>query len=182
MDAFTGEIRMFSGRYVPEGWLPCDGSLQSVSTYNALFSLIGTTYGGDGVTTFGLPDFRGRIPVHIGQGAGLSAYALGAKSGQETVTLTEAQMPSHSHTMCATSEAATTDTPSNTVLLAATTAPTSFYVGPTGTGVLTERDMDGSALSYVGASAGSVLAHNNMMPTMALTFIICPNGLYPQRP
>ncbi|MBD3756388.1 MAG: phage tail protein, partial [Gammaproteobacteria bacterium] len=96
-EPFVGEIRMFAGNFAPRGWAFCDGQLLAVSQNDALFSLLGTIYGGDGRTTFGLPDMRGRIPVHQGSGPGLSPRRLGSKSGAETETLTVNQMPSHTH-------------------------------------------------------------------------------------
>jgi microcystin-dependent protein len=95
---YIAEIRLFAGNFPPAGWAFCDGSLLPISEYDTLFNLIGTTYGGDGQTTFALPDLRGRVPIGIGQGTGLSNRILGEKVGQETVTLTTANMPSHSHT------------------------------------------------------------------------------------
>src|SRR5512143_3908889 len=94
---FIGEIRMFGGNFAPAGWAFCDGSLLPISENDALFTLIGTTYGGDGQTTFALPDLRGRLPVHMGTGAGLSSFVIGEAGGVETVTLTTSQMPGHSH-------------------------------------------------------------------------------------
>ena len=96
-EPFVGEIRMFAGNFAPRGWAFCDGQLLAVSQNDALFSLLGTIYGGDGRTTFGLPDMRGRIPIHAGHGPGLSERRLGAKGGAEQVTLTVNQMPSHGH-------------------------------------------------------------------------------------
>src|SRR5262245_26202423 len=96
-DPFIAEIKMFGGNFAPLGWATCDGQLLPISQYTALFSLLGTTYGGDGVTNFALPDLRGRVPMHPGQGPGLSPRTLGEKAGTETVTLTTAQLPAHNH-------------------------------------------------------------------------------------
>ncbi|MFY1113097.1 MAG: tail fiber protein, partial [Methanosarcinaceae archaeon] len=98
-EPFIGEIRMFAGNFAPRGWAFCDGQLLPISQNTALFSILGTTYGGDGRTTFGLPDLRGRVPVHAGSGPGLSTVRLGDTGGAETVTLSQAQMPSHNHTI-----------------------------------------------------------------------------------
>ena len=115
---YIGEIRMFAfgTRGAPNGWQACDGSLLPISEYDALFALIGTTYGGDGQTTFAVPDLRGRLPIHQGQGPGLSNYVMGQMAGTENVTLLTTQMPIHTHTMVATTGAATSLTPGNTLL------------------------------------------------------------------
>ena len=102
MEPFIGQIMMFGGNFAPRGWALCDGSLLSISQNQALFSILGTTYGGDGRTTFGLPDLRGRVPMHPGSGPGLTTRTLGQKSGTETNTLTESQLPSHTHTASGT--------------------------------------------------------------------------------
>ena len=102
---FIGEIIMFGGNFAPRGWALCDGQLLPIASNSALFSILGTTYGGDGRTTFGLPDLRGRVAIHAGQGGGLSDYRLGERGGAENVTLTAANLPSHSHTATATSTA-----------------------------------------------------------------------------
>ncbi len=111
-EPFVGEIRMFAGNFAPRGWAFCDGQLLAVSQNDALFSLLATVYGGDGRTTFGLPDLRGRIPIHAGTGPGLSPRRLGAKFGTEEETLTVNQLPSHSHTLQVSTAAATQNSPS----------------------------------------------------------------------
>lgn len=110
-EPFIGEIRMFGFGRTPIGWQACDGSLLKISDYETLYVLVGTTYGGDGQTTFGVPDLRGRVPVHQGQGPNLTNRPLGQGGGTETVTLTEAQLPSHSHGLLATTAAATSNVP-----------------------------------------------------------------------
>lgn len=183
MDFYLGEIRLFAGNYAPEGgWMLCQGQALKVSDYQPLFSLLGTTYGGDGVTTFMLPDLRGRIPVGQGQGAGLGNYVLGQKGGTETVTLTPAQLPAHNHTFNTLASAATTSTLSagaTTEMLAQATNTANTlkeYINNTApTPTTTTLD----AVSY-GSSGGSQY-HNNVMPSMALNYIIAvQNGLYPQ--
>ncbi len=106
MEPFIGQIQLFGFGWAPQGWATCDGQLLSISSNTALFSLLGTTYGGDGRTTFALPDLRGRVPLHQGQGPGLSSYVLGEVLGQESVTLTTQQMPSHTHGIQGTATAA----------------------------------------------------------------------------
>ena len=168
-EPFVGEIRMFAGNFAPRGWAFCDGQLLSVSQNDALFSLFGTIYGGDGRTTFGLPDLRGRVPVHAGSGPGLSDRRLGTKSGAEKVTLTVNQLPAHSHTMQASSAAATADEPTSNVL--ASSAGTSYY-----TAGAPSAAMGGT----VGNSGGSQ-SHSNLMPFLCIHFIVALVGIYPSR-
>ena len=115
-EPFIGEIRYFGYTFCPRGWANADGQLMAISSNSALFSLLGTTYGGDGRTTFGLPDLRGRSPLHVGNGPGLTPRSLGEKSGEETVTLTTTQIPSHSHTLMASTDGATTSEPGGKLL------------------------------------------------------------------
>lgn len=177
-DYFVGEIRLFAGAYAPANWHLCDGSLLSINTYQALYSLIGTTYGGDGVSTFGLPDLRGRIPIGQGQGTGLTNRVLGQNGGTETVTLQEAQIGSHGHTMLTAGTTATTSTLGTSVMFANTTSPVVQYL-KSGLG-----SAGGSAVNPVASTVsntGSGAAHANMMPTATLTYIIALNGTYPMR-
>ena len=113
---YIGEIRMFGFGRTPIGWQACDGSLLPISQYDALFALIGTTYGGDGQNTFAVPDLQGRLPIHQGQGQGLSNYVIGQRAGTESVTVLPTQMPAHSHVMVATTGASTAITPGPTLL------------------------------------------------------------------
>lgn len=175
-DYYVGEIRMFSGNYAPENWLPCDGRLLSVSGYEVLFSLIETTYGGDGRTTFGLPDLRGRIPVGQGQGANLGSYVIGQSTGSETATLTESQLPAHSHLVNVISTAANTSTPGSNVNLAATTPPAATYITTLPT-PLAPRVMDPSAIG--GSGVPGAPSHANVMPSLVVSFIIATTGIYP---
>jgi microcystin-dependent protein len=169
-EPFTGEIRMFAGNFAPQGWAFCDGQLLAVSQNDALFSLLGTIYGGDGRTTFGLPDLRGRIPIHQGSGPGLTPRQLGAKSGSEKVTLTAAQLPTHSHTWQASSGAATQDSP-----VGAGLASPTANVYKSSPSSLTPMKPD-----MVAASGGSA-QHTNLMPALCVHFIISLFGIYPSR-
>jgi len=183
MEAYVGEIRMFAGDYAPQYWLKCDGSTQSISTYQPLYSLIGTTYGGDGVTTFGLPDLRGRTPVGQGLGTGLTNRVIGQKNGVETVTLVEAEMLAHTHGVAVTTTTpASTPTPGPTVNLAATTAPTGTYLA-TLPSPAQPRVLDPDSVSTVLGSGPNHAAtpHNNIMPSFAVTYIISTAGIYPTR-
>ncbi len=168
-EPFVGEIRMFAGNFAPRGWAFCDGQLLAVSQNDALFSLLGTIYGGDGRTTFGLPDLRGRIPLHAGQGPGLSQRRLGSKGGSEKETLTTNQLASHTHDFRGTTSQAASTTPagrswSNTVELIYSKPPTT-------------TDMASSSIANTGGSG----SHTNLMPTLCIHFIIALFGIYPSR-
>lgn len=176
-----GEVRAVVFNYAPVNWHLCDGSLLSVTTYQALFSLLGTTYGGDGVNTFGIPDLRGKLIVSKGQGTGRTNRALGSSGSAETVVLIEANLPAHSHTAQVSSNAATVQLPTNNYLAApvdttVTTNTTMMYLPNTYTGTKTTVPLDPSTVT----AAGSNGAHENRMPYMALTYIIALVGEYIQ--
>lgn len=170
-EPFVGEIRMFAGNFAPRGWAFCDGQLLAVSANDALFSLLGTTYGGDGRTTFGLPDLRGRVPIHQGQGSGLSARALGAKAGTEKVTLTQNQLPAHSHQLRGSRNIATESGPQSNVV-----AESSLFDAYRSS-VSSLSAMDAQAITSVGGSQ----SHDNMVPFLCVNFIIALFGIYPSR-
>ena len=170
-EPFVGEIRMFAGNFAPRGWAFCDGQLLAVSQNDALFSLLGTIYGGDGRTTFGLPDLRGRIPIHAGSGPGLSSRPLGAKSGAEKVTLTVNQMANHSHTMMASTAPATETRPGGNVT-ASDLAIDAYYENSPAAAA-----MSSSAITAVGGSQ----SHTNLQPYLCVNFIIALFGIYPSR-
>lgn len=167
---YIGEIRIFAGNYAPQGWAMCNGQLVNISDNDALFNLIGTTYGGDGVNTFGLPDLRGRAPVHIGQGTGLSQYTLGQNGGVETVALTATQMPVHSHPVIANPATGTQTTPAGNVLAGG--AAVERYEAGTPT-----QALYGGTLSITGGSQ----PHSNLQPYQCVTFIIALTGIYPSQ-
>ena len=169
-EPFVGEIRMFAGNFAPRGWAFCDGQLLAVSQNDALFSLLGTIYGGDGRTTFGLPDMRGRIPIHAGNGPGLSPRRLGAKAGTEKVTLTVNQMPSHTHGLAATTAVGVDNHPADK--LTGELPSTDLYVEAD-----PSVDMATSAVTSVGGSR----SHSNLMPYLCVHFIIALVGIYPSR-
>jgi microcystin-dependent protein len=159
---------MFAGNFAPWGWLFCSGQLLPISEYETLFNLIGTTYGGDGQTTFALPDFRGRIPIHSGQGTGLTNRIIGESGGAESVTLTAQQMPGHRHAHVASASAAT-NAGDPTGLTA--NAGTTLIYGP---------DTPSVALNAAAVgSAGGSQPHDNMAPYLALNFIISAFGIFP---
>ncbi len=168
-EPFVGEIRMFAGNFAPGGWAFCDGQLLAVSQNDALFSLLGTIYGGDGETTFGLPDLRGRLPIHAGSGPGLSPRQLGSRAGSENVTLTVNQMPSHSHQMQGSADTATETRPLGNVT--GSNVPLDIYFQNPPTTVA----MASSAISNTGGSR----SHTNLMPYLCIHFIIALVGIYP---
>ncbi|HEY1621542.1 MAG TPA: tail fiber protein [Streptosporangiaceae bacterium] len=168
MTPFIGEIRIFGGNFAPVGWAMCDGRILSIAEYSALYNLIGTTYGGDGQQTFGLPDLRGRFPVHQGQGAG-QTIVLGQLGGSETVTLNSNQLAVHNHPIAASS-AANSPSPANSVSAAWTDAQYS-KVDPA-----TDRLAPGSV-----TPAGGSAPHENRSPYLGLSFIIALAGIYPSR-
>ncbi len=174
-EPFTAEIRIFAGNFAPRGWAFCDGQLLPIAQNTALFSLIGTTYGGDGRTTTALPNLQGRAPMHPGRGPGLTARRLGQKVGVETVTLTEAQIPAHSHTVRATTTPPppASTTPSNTTALARSGGG-QIYQTDTSSNLV---DMASETLSTTGGGQ----AHTNLQPFLTLNFIIALVGLYPSR-
>ena len=171
---FIGEIRMFGFNRTPNGWQACDGSLLPISEYDALFALIGTTYGGDGQSTFAVPDLRGRLPIHQGTGPGLSTYVIGQQAGTETVTVLSTQMPAHTHTLVATSAAAGSLSPSSTQLPASVSGET-FYVNDiTGATTLT---MSAQSTSLAGGSQ----PHENCMPTLTVQYCMATQGIFPSQ-
>ncbi len=171
-DQFIAEIRLFAGNFPPRGWAFCSGQILSIAQNTALFSLVGTYYGGDGRTTFGLPNLNARAPICPGQGPGLSPRDLGETGGAANVTLTPAELPNHSHTLGATTSAADSNDP-NGRLLAATTAANPLYVGAPGAPIVMGP---GAAGSPVAADA-----HNNLQPFLGVSFIIALTGIYPPR-
>lgn len=169
-EPFVGEIRMFAGNFAPRGWAFCDGQLLAVSQNDALFSLLGTIYGGDGRTTFGLPDLRGRVPIHAGSGPGLSPRRLGAKAGAEKVTLTVNQMPSHSHSV-QTASAGGNDSPQGNTF-APGSSPSYAAGAPS-----PSSQFPAGIMSKVGGSR----SHTNLMPFLCINYIIALVGIYPSR-
>lgn len=175
-EPYLGEIRMFAfgTRGAPIGWQACDGSLLPISQNDALFALIGTTYGGDGQTTFAVPDLRGRVPVHQGTGPGLSTYVIGQRAGTETVTVLSTQMPAHTHTLVATSAASTEVTPGSGLRPGAVSGDT-FYVNTVAGN--NAAPMSPQMLTLAGGSQ----AHENCMPTLTVQFCIATSGIFPSQ-
>jgi len=172
MDPFVAEIRIFPFNFAPRGWAWCDGQLLPISQNTALFSLLGTTYGGDGRSNFALPDLQGRAPMHPGQGPGLSLHDLGETGGSETVTLLQSEIPAHSHALNASGAVANRSTPvANSIARVAGAAP---YAPPAGAPIV---QMAGSALP----PAGGDQPHNNLMPYLTFYFNIALQGVFPPR-
>jgi microcystin-dependent protein len=170
-DPFVGEIRIFSGNFAPYGWAKCNGQLLPISQNTALFSLLGTYYGGDGKSTFALPNLVHRAPVHQGQGPGLSNRLLGESGGSPSISLLPAEMPAHSHAPQATSSVASTIT-ANNGMLAKTISPVPPYHDPSNL-----QPMGPSAIGV----AGGGQPHNNLQPYLELTYIIALFGVFPAR-
>jgi microcystin-dependent protein len=179
MEPFIGQIMMVGFNFAPRGWAFCDGQLLPISQNQALFSLLGTTYGGDGHTTFALPDLRGRVAIHQGTGPGLTPRAMGQKAGSEHVYLTANTMPVHGHSaqaqMKASSSDAQTDAPAGKVLAKATRGD--LYGDPASL-----ADMASELVSVtVNDNAGGGQPHDNMQPYQVVNFVIALQGLYPTR-
>jgi microcystin-dependent protein len=176
---YVGEIRMFGGTFAPAGWMLCNGQILSISAYETLYSLIGTTYGGNGTSTFGLPDLQGRIPLGQGQGTGLSPRILGQPGGQETVTLTTQMIPGHSHPFNVSPSKASVTTISGNL-------PGAVIGGLTGelytvvTPPPNPPAIAGTLMATSVGPAGGSQPHDNIMPSLCVTFIIAMFGVYPQ--
>lgn len=167
---FLGQIEMFAGDFAPAGWMFCEGQILPISEYEALFSLLGTTYGGDGTQTFALPDLRGRVIVSAGQGPGLSNYVIGQTGGEENVTLTASQLPAHSHALLADSLSGGSDTPTNAL-------PADSPDGVPSYGTQPVHTMSSGVLS----NTGGIQPHNNVKPYLAIRYIIAVNGIFPSQ-
>lgn len=177
-EPFLGEIRMFGGNFAPRGWALCQGQLLSISQYSALFALIGTNYGGDGRATFALPNLQGCLPIGQGQGPGLTNRVIGQLGGHETVTLTNPEMPIHSHTLNASTKSADSTTISNTLLPGTLPQPDNFYVANDGT--TPPPTMLTLAAPSCGVN-GSGQSHSNLMPALCITYILALQGVFPSR-
>lgn len=171
---FIGEVRMFGGNFPPVNWALCNGQQQAISQNTTLYTLIGTTYGGDGINTFNLPNLQSRLCVGMGQGNGLSPYAIGQVGGAENVTLTIATMASHNHPLMASNNNTSSNLPSGNVTGKGVTTPAIAHIynagPPTATGNLNNQSV---------SNAGGSTAHPNLMPSLCVTFIIALYGIYP---
>lgn len=173
-DPFVAEIRMFAGNFAPSGWALCNGQLMPISQNTALFSLLGTMYGGDGKSTFGLPNLMGAAPMQQGQGPGLSQRFQGEMAGEPAVTLLSSEMPTHSHLPSTSSTPGTTGSPTNDIWASAAYGK--------GAQLLYSADVPNTTMSpaAIGVTGGSQ-PHNNMPPYLCVTFIIALQGIFPAR-
>jgi len=172
---YVGEIRLLSFPRIPTGWFACDGSLKSIADYQTLFMLLGTTYGGDGNQTFGVPDLRGQIPVHQGTGTGLTPRVLGQSTGFENITLTLSEIPQHTHSFQATTNPGTTTTPGPTLTTGAIGTDHLYLNSPTAP--LTPIAL---APAFI-QGAGKSQPHENLMPTLTLSICIAWAGIFPSQ-
>ena len=170
-EPFIGEIFMAGFNFPPQGWAACDGSILPISQYDALFALIGTTYGGDGQTTFALPNLQSRMPIHSGQGLGLPNFTLGQTGGVENVTLNLGNVPSHTHTVQVSNNAGTSSTPASNLTLGSG-AEAELY---------TPEAADASSGMTVSGGVGGNAPHDNIMPFLAVNFFIALEGIFPSR-
>jgi microcystin-dependent protein len=166
-EPYLGEVRMFGGNFAPSGWALCDGSLLPIQRYTALFSILGTTYGGDGKTTFGLPNLQGSAPMHWGDGPGLTPRSIGEAGGSTTVTLSQPQIPQHNHAVAASGSTADQTSPQGNV--------------PAGAQVYAPPPLAAQLATSSIQPAGGGQPHNNMQPYQAVTFIIALQGIFPSR-
>jgi microcystin-dependent protein len=176
---FVAEIRIFAGNFAPTGWAQCNGQLMPISQNTALFSLLGTTYGGDGRSTFALPNLQGSSPMQQGQGPGLSLRDLGETGGEQNVTLLQTEMPSHAHTFQASSAVADSGSPTNNVL-----AKSRWFLSAANRGAVAIYNTPQSQVQlgpFSTSISGGNLPHNNLMPFLGLTFIIALQGVFPAR-
>lgn len=180
MEGYIGQVILFAGNFAPKNWQFCQGQLLSIAQNTALFSILGTTYGGNGQTTFGLPDLRGRVPVGAGNGPGLSPWVIGQQEGVENVSLTIPQMPVHNHAMMVSNNAATAATGTSNGYIAAANGT---YGGDPVTINMYNNDtapadvLGNKSITPVGGS----VPHQNIQPSLGLNYIICLYGIFPSR-
>jgi microcystin-dependent protein len=169
-EPYIGEIRMFAGNFAPNGWMFCEGQTLPIAENDALFTLIGTTYGGDGQETFQLPNLASRVPIHMGTGPDGTTYQIGESAGTESVTLTTAQIPNHTHTMIASTAAGTVNAPNNAVLAASPSVQ-----------VFIEDAVDNTLNANSVTPQGGSQPHENCQPFLCINFIISLFGVFPQQ-
>ncbi|MDP4261964.1 MAG: tail fiber protein [Bacteroidota bacterium] len=182
IDPYMANVTVFAGNFAPRGWMFCNGQLLSISQYDALYALIGTFYGGDGQTTFALPDLRSRVAVSTGQGPGMSSYQLGQTGGNESVTILSNQLAQHTHALisltgapAASSAPGITDTPGNTVVPAQINgSPAAYSTAPSAT-------LGNGTITAPTPAVGGSLPVNVLSPVLAMNYIICVEGIFPSR-
>lgn len=175
MEAYIGTIIAWPINFAPRGWMFCQGQLLPINQYTALFSLIGTTYGGDGRTNFALPDLRGRMPLGAGQGPGLSNYSMGQAAGSETMTLLANQMPAHNHAQPASTRTATVGQPGPAAVPGSYEKERGVYYN------IYSPQADANTTLAPDATVGGNQPHDNMQPYLAMNYIICIDGFFPPR-
>jgi microcystin-dependent protein len=181
-EPYLAEIRMFGGNFAPQGWAFCNGQILSIAQNTALFSLLGTTYGGNGTTTFALPDLRGRVAIHQGSGPGLSPYVIGQQAGTESVQLTVAQLPAHAHNV--NCDATSTSRATTGFGQSTGSTPTNNFPGlaaVAGEGVYSTGPAASTMNAAMIAPNGGGQGHANIQPYLSLSFIIALQGIYPSR-
>ncbi len=172
-EPFIGEIRFFGFNFAPRGWAMCSGQTLSISQNTALFSLLGTMYGGNGQTTFALPDLRGRVAIHVGQGPGLQNYTQGEMSGEETHTLIATEMPAHTHSITASSAIGTQSSPAGAVIAGSDPSRGSAHFAP--------DNPDSTLAAQTISAAGGSQPHNNLQPYLVGNYCIALEGIFPSR-
>ncbi len=181
MDPLLASLMLFAGNFIPRGYLACNGQLIQISQNTALFSLLGTTYGGNGTTTFAVPDLRGRVPVGVGQGGGLSNYDLGQAGGTENTTLTQSNMPNHTHGINVTAAQAVTSGPGGSEspvgTIPASSGASENFAAPASANGFT----GGLSVTATAAPAGGSTPFSNVQPYLTLTWCIASEGVYPSR-
>jgi microcystin-dependent protein len=180
IEPYLGNVTVFAGNFAPRAWMFCQGQLLAIAAYDALFALIGTTYGGDGQTTFALPDLRSRIAIHAGQGTGLSMYTLGEMAGTENTTLLSLNMPTHSHSVLTFS----VKQPASTATTSGISVPTNAY--PASGTMQFANSTDGNAMGSYSSIGTTPIAGSNqpvsiLQPYLAMNFIIAVEGIFPSR-
>ena len=174
---FLGAISMISFNFPPKGWAFCNGQILPINQNQALFSLLGTTYGGNGTQTFQLPDLQNQVPIHFGQGPGLSNYTQGQAGGTETVTLTTTTIPTHTHTLNVTTTNATAAAIASNLLPAVPTVASATFYAVSGSPSLETQNLASTSVSTAGGSQ----PHNNLMPSLCINFVIALQGIFPSR-
>jgi microcystin-dependent protein len=180
MDEYIGIVKLFAGTFAPKGWAFCDGRLMSISQNSALFAILGTIYGGDGQTTFALPDLRSRVAVGAGVGPGLSPYQPGQRAGNEQISLSQQQMPAHTHLQQFSSDLATTSVPGGNVLATSNGLDSQESAVTVNAYAAVGEKMVAGSPNAIGFAGGSQPV-NIMQPYLGMNYIICTNGLFPSR-
>lgn len=173
-EPFLAEVRIVGFNFAPRGWAFCDGQILPINQNQSLYSLLGTTYGGDGRTSFALPDLRGRTPIHVGRSNGGGEHVLGSKAGEETHTLSAAEMPQHTHQAKVSADLGTSASPENNLWAQVTATVGNLYADP-------GQTAPNAAMNNPVLNVGGGQAHNNMQPTLVLNYCIALQGLFPSR-